>query len=140
STIEVREFLKMNLGRILPQSATRAWLRIAMAALVMQSVITGCAAPQRLPAVPATATTKADPGLGPIRFMVRTDTASFAMEAKNSLRKERAWLASKGHVGSLPPVNFLAISGGGDNGAFGAGLLNGRAARGTPPAIQGGGG
>src|SRR4029453_19525049 len=135
-----RGFLKMNLDHILPHSATRAWLRIAMAVLVLQLVITGCGALQRLPAVPATATTKADPGLGPIRFMVRTDTASFAMEAKNSLRKERAWLASHGQVGSLPPVNFLAVSGGSDNGAFAAGFLKGRAARGTPPAIQGGGG
>jgi len=116
--------------------ATRSWFRIVLAALVMQSVITGCAAPHRLPAVPATATAKADPGLGPIRFMVRTDTASFAEEAKNALRKEQAWLASNGHGGSLPPVNFLAISGGGDNGAFGAGLLNGWTAAGTRPEFK----
>src|ERR1700750_810901 len=31
----------------------------------------------------------------------------------------------------LPPVAYLAISGGGDNGAFGAGLLNGWTAAGT---------
>ena len=110
--------------------------RIAIAVLVLQSVATGCATPQRLPAVPATATIKADPGLGPIRFMVRTDTESFAKEAKNSLRKEQAWLTSNGRVGSLPPVNFLAVSGGGDNGAFGAGLLNGWTAAGTRPEFK----
>lgn len=126
----------MNLGSILPQSATRGWLRIALIALVLQLVVTGCATPQRLPAVPATATTQADLGLGPIRFMVRTDAVSFAKEAKNSLRKEQAWLARNGHVGSLPPVNFLAISGGGDKGAFAAGLLNGWTAAGTRPEFK----
>lgn len=33
--------------------------------------------------------------------------------------------ASIGHRGPLPPAVFLAVPGGGDNGAFGAGFLNG---------------
>jgi len=110
--------------------------RIAIVVLVLQSLVAGCAAPKRLPAVPATSTIKADPVLGPVRFMVRTDTAAFAKEAANSLIKEQAWLSSKGHVGALPPVNFLAISGGGDNGAFAAGLLNGWTAAGTRPEFK----
>ena len=36
----------------------------------------------------------------------------------------------------LPPVAYLAISGGGDNGAFGAGLLNGWTAAGTRPQFK----
>ena len=36
----------------------------------------------------------------------------------------------------LPPVAYLAISGGGDNGAFGAGLLNGWTAAGTRPEFK----
>ena len=68
---------------------------------------------------------------------MRTDAGSFAREATASLAKERAWLASQGHVGPLPPVSFLAISGGGDNGAFGAGLLNGWTANGTRPEFKG---
>ena len=127
----------MNFGRNLPRGATRGWLRIAIAALVMQSAVTGCSTPQRLAAVPQTATARADPGLGPIRFMVRSDPAPFAAEALSSLKKEQAWLASQGHVGPLPPSNFLAISGGGDNGAFGAGLLNGWTAAGTRPEFKG---
>ena len=114
----------MNLGSIFTRRA-KGWFRIAMAALVMQSAVTGCSTPQRLSAVPEVATARADPGLGHVRFMVRSDPAPFAAEALNSLKKEQAWLASQGHVGPMPPVNFLAISGGGDNGAFGAGLLNG---------------
>lgn len=44
-----------------------------------------------------------------------------------------AYLRSQGHRGQLPPANFLAISGGGDDGAFGAGLLNGWTAARTRP-------
>ncbi len=36
----------------------------------------------------------------------------------------------------LPPVSFLALSGGGDKGAFGAGLLNGWSATGQRPAFK----
>ena len=35
-----------------------------------------------------------------------------------SFRREKAYLANSGHTGPLPPANFLAISGGGDNGAL----------------------
>jgi len=38
---------------------------------------------------------------------------------------ERKYLASLGRTGAMPPAAFLAISGGGENGAFGAGLLAG---------------
>ena len=36
----------------------------------------------------------------------------------------------------LPPVNYLAVSGGGDNGAFGAGLMNGWTETGTRPEFK----
>ena len=36
----------------------------------------------------------------------------------------------------LPPVYYLAVSGGGDNGAFGAGLLNGWSETGTRPEFK----
>lgn len=118
-------------------SAAHRWSRPLLAALAISSMTTNCSSPARLAAVPESATTRADPGLGPIRFMVRRDTTAFAREATESLAKERAWLASQGHSGPLPPVNFLAVSGGGDNGAFGAGLLNGWTAAGTRPEFKG---
>ncbi len=37
----------------------------------------------------------------------------------------------------MPPINFLAVSGGGDDGAFGAGLLVGWSATGTRPEFKG---
>ena len=115
----------------------RDWFRIGMAALLLQTGATSCSTPARLSAVPQIATTRADPGLGPIRFQVRHNPHSFTEEAMNAMRKEAAWLASQGHTGPLPPVSFLAISGGGDNGAFGAGLLNGWTAAGTRPDFKG---
>jgi hypothetical protein len=48
-----------------------------------------------------------------------------------------AWLARTGHKGPLPPVNFLAVSGGGDDGAFGAGLLVGWTKAGNRPEFKG---
>ena len=108
----------------------------AVIAMVLPGLAGGCATPQRLPAVPLAATTQADLGFGPIRFMVRRDPATFADEAKRLFEKEKAWLARNGHSGPLPPVSFLAISGGGDNGAFGAGLLNGWTAAGTRPEFK----
>ena len=45
-------------------------------------------------------------------------------------------MSSQGHTGELPPAYFLAISGGGDNGAYGAGFLNGWTASGTRPEFK----
>jgi hypothetical protein len=112
------------------------WRRGLAAVLALQLTVTGCSTPERLPAVPSASEIHADTGLGPIRFLVTRETASFAEEARNALRKEQTYLASTGHQGPMPPANFLAISGGSDNGAFGAGLLNGWTAAGTRPEFK----
>jgi len=52
------------------------------------------------------------------------------------LRLEQTYLEANNQVGQLPPAFFLAISGGGDNGAFGAGLLNGWTATGDRPEFK----
>ena len=101
-----------------------------------QLAVTGCATPQRLPAVPVAQVAEARPVLGPVRFLVSRDSDSFTAEAKSSLAKEQQWLASQGHAGELPPAYFLAVSGGGDNGAYGAGFLNGWSASGTRPQFK----
>lgn len=97
----------------------------------------GCSTPKRLPAVPQTAAGNASPVQGPVRFLVARETKTFETEALASVAKERQWLASQGSTPSeLPPVHFLAISGGGDNGAYGAGFLNGWTAAGTRPTFK----
>jgi predicted acylesterase/phospholipase RssA len=54
--------------------------------------------------------------------------------ASNDL--ESAELRRQRGDGTLPPAAYLAISGGGDNGAFGAGLLNGWTRAGTRPVFK----
>ena len=65
-----------------------------------------------------------------------THEAQFEKDFLESNERERLDLARQGHTGALPPASYLAISGGGDNGAFGAGLLNGWSATGDRPTFK----
>ncbi|HTO74591.1 MAG TPA: patatin-like phospholipase family protein [Thermoanaerobaculia bacterium] len=65
-----------------------------------------------------------------------THVAEFEKDVIDSNERERLELARRGYTGELPPVSYLAISGGGDNGAFGAGLLNGWTAAGERPTFK----
>lgn len=117
--------------------ASRRWKQLLLvAAAAAQLGVAGCSTPQRLPAVPLASALEAGGALGPIRFLVSRETDSFAIEARNALAKEQAWLASQGKGSELPPAYFLAVSGGGDNGAYGAGFLNGWTASGTRPEFK----
>ena len=60
----------------------------------------------------------------------------FVDDYLKSLEMEKAYLATQGHTGPLPSTAFLAISGGGDNGAFAAGFLNGWTQTGTRPQFK----
>lgn len=113
-----------------------AWHRIILVASAVQLGAAGCSTPGRLPAVPVASIPQADTGLGQVRYLVSRETETFAADAHAVMEREKAWLASQGHSGELPPSYFLAISGGGDNGAFGAGLLNGWTAAGTRPEFK----
>lgn len=117
-------------------SASR-WRRFLLVMAAAQMGVAGCSTPQRLPAVPSASALQAGEALGPIRFLVSRESESFATEARNSAAREQAWLASQGRRGELPPAYFLAISGGGDNGAYGAGFINGWTASGTRPEFKG---
>jgi len=112
------------------------WQKILGAASIGLTGVSGCATPQRLPAVPFAQATQVSPVPGPVRFLVTRETDTFQAEALAALEKEKRWLASQGRTGPLPPANFLAISGGGDNGAYGAGFLNGWTATGTRPEFK----
>jgi hypothetical protein len=72
-----------------------------------------------------------------IRYWADGDPEEFMLAAGESFEREKAYLASTGHQGPLPPATFLAISGGGENGAFGAGLLVGWTEAGTRPVFKG---
>jgi len=116
--------------------AISAWRRLILIGTAFQLGLAGCATPQRLPAVPTAEIPQATTGLGQVRYLVARETDTFAADAMAAMQREKAWLASQGRSGELPPAYFLAISGGGDNGAFGAGLLNGWTAAGTRPEFK----
>lgn len=102
--------------------------------LVAAAFLPGCSIPTRQAAVPADLITKAEvPGLAGVRHVIGADPAEMAAEGIQSVQREVAYRAATGQQGPLPPANFLAISGGGDDGAYGAGLLLGWTAAGTRP-------
>ena len=107
---------------------------VVVVVLVLASI--GCSRPQRLAAVPQALQSQATvAGLPGVRYRPG-QLDDLTREAMESFERERAYLASQGQGGSLPPAVFLAISGGGDNGAFGAGLLNGWTAAGDRPTFK----
>jgi predicted acylesterase/phospholipase RssA len=113
-------------------SAVVVFLVIGLTALLQ-----GCSIPGRLPAVPQDMTAQAEvPGMPDIRYLVGGDMAQLILDAKNSIKRELAYRTKTGQNGPLPPANFLAISGGGDDGAFGAGLLCGWSVAGNRPEFK----
>ena len=111
---------------------------LAILCTVLLLLVQGCATPTRLAAVPVQDTSRAEiPGIPNARYWVTSDIEPFIRDALAAAQREQAYLARTGHQGPLPPVNFLAISGGGDDGAFGAGLLVGWTASGTRPEFKG---
>jgi len=107
--------------------------------LLVLLCVQGCTTLTRQPAVPPGLQAQAQiPGMANIRYRIGNpqDQVAMAREAAESVTREQAYLASQGHRGPLPPAVFLAISGGGDDGAFGAGLLNGWSVAGNRPAFK----
>lgn len=100
--------------------------------------LAGCAsAPSRMDAVPVAVTAQAEiPGMPGVRYVPGVDATGLFNLGVEGLRREQAFLAGKGHQGPLPPTTYLAVSGGGDNGAFTAGLLNGWTATGSRPEFK----
>lgn len=106
--------------------------------LVGVSLLWGCATPVRLPAVPADHTMKAViPGIPNARYWVDAEIEPFVRDGIASVERELASGGRAGRRGAMPPANFLAVSGGGDNGAFGAGLLVGWTEAGNRPEFKG---
>src|SRR3954468_17905983 len=104
-------------------------VRLALA-LVGLALIAGlasaCSVPPRLPPVPAEETEQVSvvPGVPNARFWADTQVPAMVQEARRALGGERAELGLSAED-PLPRVDFLALSGGSDDGAFGAGLLIG---------------
>jgi predicted acylesterase/phospholipase RssA len=109
-------------------------------ALGLGLILQGCATPPRGQAVPTALETKATVAGFPddIRYFPRDpeDIKLIEKEFVDSWSRERQYLRTRGHTGSLPPASYLAISGGGGDGAYGAGFLNGWSQTGTRPQFK----
>jgi predicted acylesterase/phospholipase RssA len=71
-----------------------------------------------------------------VRYWGDEASTTFTRDAVDSYYREADLYRAAGHQGPLPPANFLAISGGGENGAYGAGLLVGWTQAGTRPQFK----
>ncbi|MFO1056399.1 MAG: patatin-like phospholipase family protein [Dongiaceae bacterium] len=121
------------------QSGARAWQRnmLILAAALLSFQLQGCATPLRLDAVPTEYQGEATvEGMTGIRYWQKEDMALLRQDGADSYKREAELAAAAGHTGPLPPANFLAVSGGGEDGAFGAGLLIGWTAAGTRPEFK----
>jgi Patatin-like phospholipase len=123
----------------MPQAPPRRrLLGAAAAALALPLLPAGCARPVRLPGVPSGRAQEATVlGLPNERFRLAYSTGGAAIEAEflaaaERIRRFRGLPASA----VLPPLNLLAVSGGGENGAFGAGLLTAWTERGDRPVFD----
>jgi predicted acylesterase/phospholipase RssA len=75
-------------------------------------------------------------GMSDVRFWGDESTPALISEGMGAYNREVALRRAAGERGLLPPSNFLAISGGGEDGAFGAGLLVGWTAAGNRPSFK----
>src|SRR5499433_2227286 len=93
--------------------------------------------PRRLAPVPWELTGRAViPGIPGARYLVGSDIEPLVQDVVAARECEKEFLGRSGHTGPLPPADLLAISGGGDKGAFGAGLLCGWSASGNRPTFK----
>ena len=100
------------------------------------ALLSGCATPMRGPAVPIGQTTQASVlGLPNERFFPFQGTGALQAEFQAAVQRRRMAL---GLVSGepMPELHLLAISGGGEDGAFGAGLLCGWTALGSRPEFE----
>ena len=113
-------------------------IRLLLVLAVVGLVGTGCSIPDRGDAVPRVDTDRAQPlGIPNARFYADGDARLMVAEGMQSGVREAAALRAAGaSPRQVPPAHFLAVSGGGDNGAFGAGIMNGWTAVGTRPTFK----
>ena len=108
---------------------------LALAVLVLLSMLFGCGDRRTSPPLPAALEHEVRvPGFADdIRAWADQPSKSFARSAADSIRQERA---AYGDDILKKPAALLALSGGGDNGAFGAGVLCGWSQHGDRPSFK----
>jgi predicted acylesterase/phospholipase RssA len=100
--------------------------------LTLILLLCGCSGLERKAAVPAQSLSKAHiAGLPSVRYLVSTQTGVDAL-----VQDVVALESSRGKNAFDGDANYLALSGGGDDGAFGAGLLVGWTQQGSRPTFN----
>jgi predicted patatin/cPLA2 family phospholipase len=116
-------------------SSASRWARLLNIAGIVVSLLSGCSSFDRREAVPpAERRDAAVLSIGNARFFV-DQPAALAAEQELALNREAKSLGIR-KGGVLPTTHLLSLSGGGDNGAFGAGLLVGWTAHGDRPKFK----
>jgi predicted acylesterase/phospholipase RssA len=126
-----------NAGLCRHPTGRRALFRSA-AGLSLGAALPACAIPDRLPAVPRDQAVRATVlGLPNERFRpgLPADQSAIEREFATAQARQRRHLGL-GPSDILPTLDMLAISGGGEDGAFGAGLLNGWTLHGSRPVFD----
>jgi predicted acylesterase/phospholipase RssA len=102
----------------------------------LSALLSGCSLPIRGPAVPMGRTTQASVlGIPNERFFPVYGTEPLEAEFQAAGQRQRRMLGLSPSA-PLPEIELLAVSGGGENGAFGAGLLCGWSEHGTRPVFE----
>src|SRR5260221_10936583 len=109
------------MNRRIPGSDLRC-LAVRAAAILLALALQACAPLLRLGPVPEVQTEQAVvPGMPDSRIWMDRDLTTFVKVVIDDTVRERSALLKAGlSTDPMPPVYFLAISGGGDNGAFAA--------------------
>jgi predicted acylesterase/phospholipase RssA len=118
-----------------PRAVSRRTALLGTAAAGLGLTGAGCAPLDRLPAVPTARRNEATLlGLPNERFLPTTAQGQAGLEREFVAAAERLNISRGGRPGGpLPALDLLGVSGGGDDGAFGAGVLNGWTERGGRP-------
>ena len=113
-----------------------SWIAV-LAVATMSWPLLGCSTPVRLAAVPKDQQAAAVvDGMTGIRYWQKEDLSLMEQDGIDAYKREAELFAAAGNKGPLPPANYLAVSGGGEDGAFGAGLLVGWTETGTRPEFK----
>jgi hypothetical protein len=100
------------------------------------ALLAGCALPERGPPVPHAATAGASVlGVPDERFVLPQDLPAIEAAFREAGRRRMRHLGLT-HPSQLPRFQLLGVSGGGEDGAFGAGLLCGWTEHGTRPEFE----
>jgi Patatin-like phospholipase len=117
-----------------PALARRSFLAANAGTLAL---LGGCSALPRAAAVPPQDESRVTVlGMDDIRYWGDEVSPALIAEGKASYDRELSAWRESGHMGPLLPACFLAVSGGGEDGAFGAGLLIGWTQQGSRPQFK----